>query len=150
MKTKRVHELVLLRVLTTPPFRFEIQQLLYDCKPSKYNLFCTSLIFFLRSLLHVSCTEVVHSISKKKYSCDICSRSYQHNSSLMRHMKEHNDSFTWRWSVCNLLFESDGNYTDHYEKCHINRYLCTSCGRGLKTKTALNMHTIQNHLTSSF
>ena len=103
------------------------------------------------SLLDVSYQEEVG----EQYTCGICDASYSTKQHLKRHLKAHDDRFSFQCRSCTQYFTTEDALISHKNPKHSAKsHLCTSCGKTFAKKAHLNVHQSRFHepgpLTQSY
>ena len=91
----------------------------------------------------VSCHK---DLSGKNFICNICDRQYANRANLNRHLKKHNDKFTFECKKCTQYFSTQDALNEHQKTRHGSKtHLCTSCGKAYGKRAHLTVHQRRFH-----
>ena len=76
----------------------------------------------------------------KRFQCSICERTYNHKSSLKRHLKHHDPKETIKCLDCHQFFDCDKDLEEHNSKYHNETLLCNICGKSFHSKRKFENH----------
>ena len=90
-------------------------------------------------------------LTEKKFSCQICHRSYSTKSNLNKHMKIHDESKAFKCDICLKLFVSKADLNAHYRTHTGERpFGCHICDKRFLQKSNLVRHQATHSEIRSF
>ena len=80
-----------------------------------------------------------------RYTCQLCSKSYNRQSTLNRHLVVHTGERPYKCVQCDQSFQQS-RYLRNHERTHSGErpYSCTKCGKGFRRFANYNDHTKRN------
>lgn len=83
-------------------------------------------------------------IKKEKLVCSVCGRKLLNHSSLIVHMRSHNEEKPFQCSSCDKRYKDRGSLKRHFERNHVEvrerKFVCENCGKCFYSKACIKTH----------
>lgn len=94
-----------------------------------------------------SYTRHIQSHSNKRFTCDLCQKSFSQKITLIQHLNSHSKIKPYRCEDCGLNFKQNSSLFKHRKQKHLNeKPSCSECQKSFVNKDTLLQHMKSKHM----
>ena len=77
--------------------------------------------------------------------CDICGKGFKRKSNLQEHIPTHSDTRTFLCTICGRYLKTDNSYRRHMVYVHGVKYTCVVCRKDFSSQLGMQIHQRDKH-----
>ena len=77
--------------------------------------------------------------------CDICGKGFKRKSNLQEHIPTHSDTRTFLCTICGRYLKTDNSYRRHMVCVHGVKYTCCVCRKDFSSQLGMQIHQRDKH-----